>query len=367
MKRGWLTVVVVAAPIFVGAQQVVELDPAMRSRAGIVVRPVLDRTFGDQLRVVGEVVRSPGSTVEVKAIIPGRVETLAASPGEQVHAGEMVVELHSHELLAMQTDMLNAREEARLADSRAEAGRELFAIEGISRLEMENREQQARAARLRFENLRRELLDHGLSEQAVEKVLTSGQPDAHLPVAAPVDGVVLELRVQQHEWVREYDPLMVIGDPGQVEVELQLPPDQATSVSPGDVVEFIPVGRPDEAGRATVITRVPRVDPVTRTLAVRARITTRGNGLFPGAFIEGTLTHGTSRTAPSVPESAVIRVGGADVVFVEREVGVYESRPVELGQFNGSRYEVRHGVEVGEGVVVQGVFLLKSVLIGGEG
>ena len=80
-----------------------------------------------------------------------------------------------------------------------------------------------------------------------------------------------------------------------------------------------------------------------------------------------TLTHGEARTAASVPESAVIRVGGADVVFVQRDVGVYESRPVELGQFNGSRYEVYHGVEVGEQVVVQGVFLLKSVLIGGEG
>lgn len=367
MRRGVMAVTAALMPVLAGAQQVVELDPAMRSRAGVVVRPVLERTFGDQMRVVGEVVRSPGSTVEVRAIIPGRVETLGASPGEQVRAGQMVVELHSHELLAMQTDLLNAREEARLAESRAEAGRELFAIEGISRLEMENREQQARAARLRAESLRRELLDHGLNEQTVEAVLTSGEPDAHLPVAAPVDGVVLELLVQQHEWVREYDPLLVIGDPGQVELELQLPPDQATSVSSGDVVEFVPVGRPDEAGRATVITRVPRVDPVTRTLAIRARIESRAEGLFPGAFIEGTVTHGEPRSAASVPESAVIRVGGADVVFVEREVGVYESRPVDLGQYNGTRYEVRGGVEVGENVVVQGVFLLKSVLIGGEG
>jgi RND family efflux transporter MFP subunit len=186
-------------------------------------------------------------------------------------------------------------------------------------------------------------------------------------VAAPVDGVVLELLVQQHEWVQEYEPLLVIGDPGRVELELQLPPDQASSVSPGDVVEFVPVGRPDISGRATVITRVPRVDPITRTLAVRASITSRGDGLFPGAFIEGTLTHGVPRTAASVPESAVIRVGGADVVFVQSEVGVYESRPVELGQFNGTRYEVREGVDVGEDVVVQGVFLLKSVLIGDQG
>ena len=43
----------------------------------------------------------------------------------------------------------------------------------------------------------------------------------------------------------------------------------------------------------------------------------------------------------------------------------FEARPVELGRFNGTRYEVLSGVTVGEDVVVDGVFFLKSVLVKG--
>ncbi len=41
----------------------------------------------------------------------------------------------------------------------------------------------------------------------------------------------------------------------------------------------------------------------------------------------------------------------------------YEARPVRLGHFNGSRYQILAGVAVGEEVAVEGVFLLKSALL----
>jgi hypothetical protein len=178
--------------------------------------------------------------------------------------------------------------------------------------------------------------------------------------------VVLALEVQTHEWVQAYDPLVVIGDPEEVELLLQIPPDQATAVAAGDVVEFVAMGRGATAGRAEVITRVPEVDPVTRTVAVRARIVGDQPDFFPGVFVEGMVTHGEARTAPSVPEAAVIRLGGSDIVFVRRSETAFEARPVVLGASNGSRFEIVEGVSLGEEVAVQGVFLLKSALLGGE-
>ena len=100
---------------------------------------------------------------------------------------------------------------------------------------------------------------------------------------------------------------------------------------------------------------------------MRARITEkRTAALFPGIFVEGTMTHGEAHQAPSVPESAIIRLGASDVVFIRTSPSTFEARPVELGLFNGSRYEVRSGVEIEEEVVVQGVFFLKSVALTSE-
>lgn len=362
-----LALALVAASAATGrANETVSLDAASQSRAGLVVRPVLERTFGNQIRVIGQVVRAPGTTVAVKAILPGRVETLHVAPGDRVRAGDLLIELHSHDLLALQGELLRAVEEVRLARSRLDAGRQLFELEAISRQELELREQAAFSARLALDAAREELVDLGLGGEAVEVLLAERRTDPHLPVRSPIDAVVLELGVEAHEWVQEYAPLMTIGDPRRLELELQLPPDEAASVAVGDRVEFAPVGRRGMAGRGTVITRVPEVDPTTRTVRVRARIEEGAPELFPGVFVEGTLTHGEARETPSVPESAVIRVGASDVVFVRTAPTEFEARPVRLGLFNGSRYEILEGVEPGEDVVVQGVFFLKSALLKGE-
>jgi cobalt-zinc-cadmium efflux system membrane fusion protein len=175
--------------------------------------------------------------------------------------------------------------------------------------------------------------------------------------------------VQRHQWTQPFEPLLVLGDPGRLELQLRIQPADANRVGLGDRVEFVPVGRPATRSRARVLTPIPRVDPVSRTVVVRAEILEIGGPLFPGVFVEGTLTHGEARSSLSVPESAVIRVAGGDRVFVQRDApGLFEARPVELGSFNGTRYEVLVGLSPGEQVAVQGVFLLKSALLqaGGE-
>lgn len=348
------------------AAEVVRLDAEQQSRAGIVVRPVLERSFGDQLRVVGQVVRSPGSTVTVKSVIAGRVESIAVAPGDSVRQGQVLVELHSHEMLAMQSELLRAAERARIAETRLEAGKELYAVDGISRLDLELREQEAFAGRLEFDTMREELIDHGVPEARLQQTLESKQPDPHLLITSPIDGVVLEFELQEHEWVQEYDPLLVIGNPERIELDLQIAPDRATSVAGGDVVEFVPVGRPAAVGRASVLTQVPQVDPSTRTIRIRARITEGDPSLYPGVFVEGTLTHGSARLAPSIPESALINIGGGDVVFVRRSRDEFELRHVQLGMINEDRHEVLDGLDVGEEVAVEGVFYLKSALVKGD-
>lgn len=367
MKAITMIAVLVAAQL-AGAEEVVQLDGGQLERSGIEVGAVDVEDFADLVPVVGQLVRAPGSTLTLKTVVGGRVESLETAPGERVRRGQVLFVLHSHELLTMQGELLRASERLKLAEKRVEAGRELLAIEGISRLDLEVREQEAFVARLDYTTLREELLDHGMPVEAIDKALETKTPDAHLPVVSPTDGVVLDLLVQQHEWVQEFAPLVVVGDPQRIELELQIAPNQATSVSAGDVIEFAPVVRPEAMGSATVITQVPQVDPESRTVLVRARIDKGSPACFPGAFVQGTLTHGAGRQSLAVPESAVITVDGREVVFVQAGEGRFAMRPVTIGVEANGRREIVDGLAAGEEVAVSGVFLLKSALVrGGEG
>ncbi len=358
-----ILVLPVLLPAAVRAVDTVHLDAAAEARAGIRTRPVLERAFGDQIRVVGQTVRSPGATVTVKALVEGRVDAIHVAPGDRVRRGGALVTLHSHDLHDLKGRYLRAREALKLAENRVAAGVQLLELEGISRLELEQRRQHALGARLDVEAVEAELEHLGFRRDQVATLFED--PDWHpiLTLRAPTAGVVLDLDVEAHGWAELYQPLLVLGDPDRVELELQIPPDQAGQVAPGDVVEFVPVGRPETAGRARIVTRVPRVDPTTRTVTLRAEIVEGLAHTLPGVFVEGTLVRGEASTAPSVPEAAVIRVGAEDRVFVRTGEATYEARPVRVGRFNGSRYEILAGVAVGEEVAVEGVFLLKSALL----
>lgn len=366
MSRITLAVWILISMPVVARSETVHLSPAAQARAGVVLRSVQERTFGDQIRVLGQAVRAPGATTTVKSILEGRLERLLVAPGDSVKRNQALVELHSHMLHELQGQIMQDSEALRLAETRLEAGKQLLEVEGISRVELDGREHQALAARLAVKNGEAELRDLGYSDGDIAHLLESTDLHPVLTVRAPTDGVVLEVAVEQYAWVQAFAPLVVIGDPGSLELELQLPPDEASGISQGDLVEFIPVGRPEAWGLAKVTTRVPQVDATTRTVMVRAEITHGSENLLPGVFVEGNLIRGDASQAPSVPESAVIRRGSSDYVFVRVDAETFEARPVKVGRFNGTRFEIREGLALDEEVAVEGVFLLKSALVRGE-
>jgi cobalt-zinc-cadmium efflux system membrane fusion protein len=61
-----------------------------------------------------------------------------------------------------------------------------------------------------------------------------------------------------------------------------------------------------------------------------------------------------------VPVAALQPIDGVDTVFVERAAGSFEVRPVTTGRRSASLIEILNGLNIGERVVVEGAFHLKS-------
>jgi cobalt-zinc-cadmium efflux system membrane fusion protein len=316
---------------------------------------------------VGEVVRSPGTTITIETSVRGRVKDWMVSPGDAVKAGRPILALQSHELHSMEGDLLRKNEKKKYMEERFQAGKELYDLQGISRMELDMRRRELLDARIEFEAAEHELEGLGYTSSGVNRVLAREKPEGLLTVRSPGDGVVMELSVQKHAWTQAFQPLAVIGDPNQLELQFEIPPSEASRVGAGDRVEFMPAGNPDAIGAAQVLTSIPKVDPTTRTVTVRAEILSYPGVPLPGIFVEGTWTRGHERSTPSVPEGAVIRIAKRDQVFVRTGAEEFEPRPVRLGQFDGERYEVLDGLRVGEEIVTQGAFFLKSALIKDSG
>ena len=105
------------------------------------------------------------------------------------------------------------------------------------------------------------------------------------------------------------------------------------------------------AGRVTSIDT--RVDPVSRTVTVRALLPNDDGRLRPGMFLTVTLLKEDVR-ALMVPEQAIVPERSKQFVFVVGEGNVVERREVRSGRRRPGEVEILEGLSEGEQVVTEG-------------
>jgi len=181
---------------------------------------------------------------------------------------------------------------------------------------------------------------------------------------APIAGEIVERHVHLGAVVDPTQPLMRIADLEQVWIVLDVFERDIARVREGSPVDVLSEAYPGVSFRGAVEHVGATVDEVTHTTDVRVLVENGGRLLRPGHFV-GAILHRTrepERDVVLIPRDAVFQLGGQPSVFVEIEPLVYEPRALELGDPHGARVEVVHGLALGDALVVEGGFALKSEL-----
>lgn len=101
-----------------------------------------------------------------------------------------------------------------------------------------------------------------------------------------------------------------------------------------------------------------RIDPISRSITVRAEIPNKAGELRPGMFMTVKLQGEVTPTL-LVPEAAIMPEHGNAFVFVVRE-GVAERRQVKLGKRRPGEVEILSGLAQDERVIVEGTQNVQS-------
>jgi membrane fusion protein (multidrug efflux system) len=109
---------------------------------------------------------------------------------------------------------------------------------------------------------------------------------------------------------------------------------------------------PNEKFVGKVTTLDSRVDPVTRSIVVRAELPNAKGIMKPGMFMTAKISAATSQ-ALLVPEGAIVPEQGKSFVFVVKD-GVASKREVALGRRKPGQVQITEGLANGEKVIVEG-------------
>lgn len=299
--------------------------------------------------VPGVVTLPPEARVAVTAPFGGTVLRLFVVNGQAVTKGQALAVVRSIEPVQYGASL--ARGEAQLAVARANAARTAqLAKEGI-------------IAGARADEARAALREAEVAVSENRRILAQSGASAggEVTLRAPISGKVSAVTVQTGGPVDGLTAPFVIENTASLMIDLQVPERLVGQVRPGMAIALADSG--DAPVEGEIVSVGGSIDQETRALVAKARI--KGSpALVSGKGVSVVLKGNQAVAGVGVPASALMQIGGKDVVFVATAKG-FAKREVSVAGRGSEQVTLSAGVKAGERVATSGLAELK-VLLGGE-
>src|SRR5690606_14487291 len=304
-----------AAPVETGR---VELGPTARS--------VTDRGAVEPIRTVG-----------VNSQLSGALLTVEVEEGMRVREGQVLARMDDRELAAQEASAEAAFNVAEAAFKRAE---QLYQNQVITINEYERDRTAYAAALAQLEQLRTRR--------------------GYAIVRSPLDGIVLEKRVEAGDVVAPQTQLFRIGDVSTMVVRVPVSELDVVELAPGATASIVFDAFPSRTFTGTIRRIFPSADPTTRLVPVEVALDAEGAiTARPGFLARVTFALGARSNVALIPASAVVSGVGGQAVFT-LENGQAMRRSIQTGLTSEGKVEVLSGVEPGEVIVVAGANTLRD-------
>jgi membrane fusion protein (multidrug efflux system) len=287
--------------------------------------------FEDRIEALGTL--KANESVELTASVTETVTLLQFDDGDRVERDTTLAE------------MTSAEEHALLEEAEAlvaEAERQYRRVQSLAR--------QGTAAKSLLDERQREWQTARARLVAIESRLSDRL------IKAPFSGVVGLRNISVGALVEPGDVITTLDDDSVMKLDLAIPSVFLADLMPGMPIEARSRVYPGRSFDGRVQTVDSRVDPVTRSVIVRALLPNPGRLLKPGMLMQVTLRKNVRETLV-IPEAALMPLGREQFVLVaEPADGGHKAakRRVVIGSRRPGEVEVLEGLSEGEFVVTHG-------------
>jgi len=293
----------------------------------VISAAVVSRPLGTEIEAVGTA--RANESVDVTSKSSNIVTAIRFEEGDSVRRGDVLVELDSAEARATL-----AEAQAALADSESQfnRSRELYAQQALSVSQLDQIEATLKGNRARV---------NAATARLSDTVIRAG-----------FDGRTGFRRVSVGSLVSPGTVITTLDDTSIIKLDFTVPETYFYLLKKGLPVTANSAGLPNRPFEGKVTNIDSRIDPVTRSVTVRADIPNRDGALRPGMFMTVVLQGAVVPTL-LVPEAAIIPEQGRMYVFVV-DGEVAHRREVKIGRRRPGEVEIVSGVKEGERIVVDG-------------
>jgi HlyD family secretion protein len=361
--------------------------------AEVEVRTAERRTLSSRVKATGEI--TPEKKVEISAKVVGEIIGLPVVEGQEVRAGQLLVEIE-RDLYEAARDQARAalrqaqvsvrRQEVQLADAERNLRRvtELHAQDLVSQEVLD-------AAQLAVDTAEVEIEAQQHAVEQYRSALERTEDDlARTSIRSPMDGIVIQLNAEQGETVVPGSTnlpgsvIMTVADMSTLLAEVEVSEVDVVDVALGQQAEVNvdALGSEPQSGRVVEIATSGRRDPAQGTIrfSVEVALDDPDPALRPAMTAKVDILTATREEALGVPIQAVVKrtlgndgdevqgteakgLDESDVVYLIED-GEAVVRAVTTGVADELFVEVTQGLDDGEQVIVGPYRTLKNLHAG---
>ena len=326
----------------------------------------------------GDAVKGPGENEqngELLASVDSR-DSIA-----QLDIASASVEQAQQQKIAAETDLDKAKAERQVAVAELKRMRNLVSTHVVSQSDFEKSEAAAKQAEAAVKSAEAGVrtATSAVTSAKAQKI----QPQLGLEdtsIFAPISGIISYINIKEGQYFSKQGinssseasalqttPIVVI-DPSEFEIVLDLPTFQGTAVKPKQDV-YIFTGEMQgqselegidnlearkKAIRGGVFSVSPSINPGGRSIQVKVRTRPDKQTIYDGMFVSCWLVVNKHEDAIVLPYNVLSYEGKKRFVFVVNNTGVVERRAVTLGIRGLNGVEILEGLQAGEQVVGKG-------------
>mgnify|MGYP003654678794 CR=1 FL=1 len=297
----------------------------------VIVAPVVSQQISDRAEALGTA--HANESVSITASITEKVTQIHFDDGQQVKAGDILVVLEQ------------AEEQAELKRAQAVRSERKLTLDRLRQLKKGQLTSQEQVDRTRLELEQADASISAIKTRINDRI-----------IRAPFDGTIGLRNISVGALVETGDVIATLDDTREIKLDFSVPSLFLTELRPGLNIKAraAALGGKEYLGEVKSINS--RIDPITRSIQVRALLPNPDGSIIPGILMQVDLLRNT-RQALVIPEAALLPLADRQYVLVRIDqdgTDTVEKRQVIIGLRLPGYVEVLEGLRADEQVVTHG-------------
>lgn len=300
----------------------------------------------------GQVTTNGDKTANVVPLVGGVVEDLKVELGDHVTKGQVLAVIRSGEIADVQNQNSNAGTDLAIAKKNLSVAEDQFKAGLAAERDVVLAREELRKAQSNLGKTNKQLGIYGVSK------------DGHYTITAPISGFITDKNVTENMQYTTASAgnFFTIADLDQVWVLANVFEADIANVKLGYAADITTLSYPDKHFKGVVDKVFNVLDPDSKALKVRIKLSNPGYLLKPEMYAQVRILNTEKQKELSVPANAVVFDKDQNFVLVYKSKTEVDTRPVKVTKTVGDISYVTGNLKPGEAIISKNQLLVYDEL-----